>query len=389
MKKLCSTQTRIKLLEEIATDRYDIKPPHMAQIPKDNGDMRTVYVNEDMDRIILTITNNLLFDTCSEMISEKCKADQRGMGCGKIVRELSERMTQIKSDVIGVKLDLSKYFDSVNIDLIKNIFSQVRERVGESHLIDLIERYYENDSVIDMDKNLIQKYTSLKQGSAVASFLADALLYDVDELIGNLNNVTYVRYSDDILILGEEDEAMFAYGLLKTMLESKGLNVNPKKTEILEKNRWFKFLGFMLKGKSISLSKSRVKKFQKEIENRTIKAKNKSYKNVLHNVNDYLYKGEYSWCGNVLTIINNDKDINTLNTFVMDAIRAAVTGKTRIGGLGTVFEKPDCTIIRGKGRNVKQNRLKINKLDEYKTLRCMKNVYITHKPCFETITRLM
>ena len=389
LKTLCTTQKRIELLEKIANHSYNIAPPHMAQIPKDNGDMRTVYINEDIDRIILSIINQLFFDTCEDMISDKCKSYQKGIGCGKIVRQLGSKINQIQSETFGVKLDLSKYFDSVDLKYIKEVFEKIRERVGESCIIDMVEKYYESNDVIDMNKTLIEKYTSLKQGSAVASFLADAILYDIDELIGNLNRITYVRYSDDILIIGEENDVMFAYDLLRTMLEAKELNINPKKTEILKKNRWFKFLGFMLKGDSISLSQSRVKTFQKEIEKRTIKSKERTYKQLLHNINNYLYKGEYSWCGNVLTAINNEKDINTLNTFVMDAIRAAVTGKTRIGGLGTTFEQDDCTIIRGKGKNVKANRQKLSQLSNYKTLLCMKKVYITHKPCYEAITRLM
>ena len=72
----------------------------------------------------------------------------------------------------------------------------------------------------------------MRQGCAVAAFLADAVLFDIDQTISNLN-VYYVRYSDDILIVGHEYET--GYKILKTMLAEKELILNPKKVETLYK----------------------------------------------------------------------------------------------------------------------------------------------------------
>jgi hypothetical protein len=45
LRNLCSPAIRIQLYNAIVDDNYEIAPPHEAQIPKDNGDMRIVYVN--------------------------------------------------------------------------------------------------------------------------------------------------------------------------------------------------------------------------------------------------------------------------------------------------------------------------------------------------------
>ena len=45
----------------------------------------------------------------------------------------------------------------------------------------------------------------------------------------------------------------------------------------------------------------------------------------------------------------------------MDAIRACATKKKKIGGLGSVNDKPDYTILRGTGKNVSANRTKTDK----------------------------
>ena len=53
---------------------------------------------------------------------------------------------------------------------------------------------------------------------------------------------------------------------MNLIIHKYGVTLNPKKVEIIYKDRWVKFLGFNIKGDQITLSKSRVKSFQKEIK---------------------------------------------------------------------------------------------------------------------------
>lgn len=68
MYRLCKEETRCSIYEAMRDGRYRICPPHTAKIPKDNGDFRTVYVNESIDRIVLSIINDLLFEIMPEMV---------------------------------------------------------------------------------------------------------------------------------------------------------------------------------------------------------------------------------------------------------------------------------------------------------------------------------
>jgi hypothetical protein len=91
-----------------------------------------------------------------------------------------------------------------------------------------------------------------------------------------------------------------------------------------------------------------------------------------------------------LPIINVDKDIETLNQFVMDAIRACATNKKKIGGLGSVNDKEDYTILRGTGRNVAANRTKTEKeIDGYMSIGCMRNAILTNRAAYDTLVRSM
>lgn len=389
LKKLCSPEARLELYERIKNDKYAIMPPHEAQIPKDDGSMRTVYVNEGIDRVILSIINDMLFEFCQDMIHQNCVSYQKGIGCGKVVKHCVSVIKTMKNNDIGIKADLSKYFDSVPIKYIDKCFDDIEVRTGKSKIIDILREYYHMNYVFDMDMNLIEKYTSLRQGCAVAAFLADAVLYDIDDMISKMD-VFYIRYSDDILIVGNEWQK--AQEVFRKMLNDKGLVLNPKKVENLHKDKWFKFLGFNIKDDKITLSKNRVKTFQKEVEKRTIKTRSNNERQIIENVQRYLYKGVngYSWATSILSVINVEKDIDTLNEFVLDCIRATMTGKKKIGGLGSVNDKDDYTILRGTGRNVTSNRNKTSReLDGYKSIRCMRNALITSRQAYDALVMQM
>ena len=347
-------------------------------------------MNENIDRIFLSIVNDMFFEMFHDMVHPSCKSYQKGIGCGKVVLETVKHIQKIDRNDFGYKADLSKYFDSVPIQFIDKVFDEIENRVGKSKIIDVCRKYYHTDWCFDTEGNLISHFQSLKQGCALASFLADVVLYEVDKMLSEWNGY-YVRYSDDILLISED--YISGMNCLKVALNDLGLKLNPKKVEFLQKDRWFKFLGFNIKDDQITLSKSRLKTFQKEIEQRLLKTREiMTEEKAVNKVNAYMYKGDgqYSWGTSVLPIINVQKDIDVLNKYVMDAIRAAQTGKTKIGGLGSCVEHPDYTIMRGTGRNVKANKEKIpGMINGYYSIRCMQNAILSRRAVYETIVRGM
>lgn len=390
--QLTKPEIRYALYERIKTGNYEITPPHTALIPKDDGDFRKVYVNEPVDRVVLSICNDLLFELMPEMIHKNCKSYLRGIGCCDVVIELSDKVANAKPDAsnqVGFKADLSKYFDSVPIRFIDEAFDKVEKKWGHSTLIDMLRKYYHCDWFFDTDGILKQAYQSLKQGCSVASWLADVVLCHIDvELSGMVGDGEYVRYSDDILYIGEN--YTLAMSALSKELEVMGMRLNPKKVEFIRPDMWFKFLGFSIKGANRSLSKTRIKTFQKEIKARTRHGVSK--KKALNDVISYLYRGngEYSWATQVLPVINVAEDIATLNAFVMDALRGAQTDRHKIGGLGFVKEQKTGCINRGKGANVKTNRERTEEcIEGYMTLMCMKNAIMTSMGAFRMLVRML
>lgn len=391
LRKLTTPQVRLALYEAMANDNYAIAPPRVALIPKDEpGKFREVMICENVDRVVLSIINNMFFELFPEFVHNACYSYKSGVGCGKVVQDVARECSQLKGNIIGKKYDLQKYFDNVAIEHIDALFDRMETKYGKSKIIDVVRAFYHSNVLFDENDNLIEVYKSIKQGTATSSFMADALLYHIDEELSNMKGVKYWRYSDDILILGPEYNK--ADVVLKTRLQQMGLTINPKKEQVLDNQHWFKFLGFSVKGSQITLSKGRVKSFQKEIEKRTIKQHKTSLTKAVNQVNSYLYKGDgtFSWATSVLPIVNVSKDIDTMNTFVMDCLRACATGKKKIGGLGVVNDKADHTILRGTGKNVSANRSKTEKdIVGFLSLHCMQNSLLTRRAVYDTLVRSM
>lgn len=392
-----SPNGRKELLLAIMSGQYHIERPHTAKIPKDTpGEFRTVFVNEDKDRIFLSLVNDMLFDIAGDMVHKNCVSYQKGIGCSKVVKDISRQIDTLSGsthDVIGWKSDLSKYFDSVPIEYIDGAFDEIERRFGKSKIIDIVREYYHNDNYYDSElKCETSKYQSLKQGCAVAAWLADVVLFQIDKKLTDLGE-SYVRYSDDTLYVGKRYEE--AMQIMVEELGKMNMKLNPKKVEYITNSKWFKFLGYSIKGPEISLSAHRIKTFTKEITDRTIKKIRCGIKfeTALKSVQSWLYygDGEHSWASGVLKTINVKSDIDRLNGFVMDCLRAVKVGKSvsmdDIGGLGWMKEKQDGCIHRGKGKKVRTLINKTGKLDGYYTLWCMRNNLLFGKDLYDTIVR--
>jgi hypothetical protein len=396
LRKMCTPQVRLAIYNAIKNEEMEFAPAHMAQIPKETpGEFRTVFVGENVDRCIQSLINDCLFELFPEMIHPSCKSYQKNLGTGKTVKEFSKSLVNMKSNngVVGVKSDFSHYFDVVKIEAIFHVFDVIEEKLGfpkdTEPVMNLLRKAWNNNLVFDLDGNLIEQYCGIRQGNAIGSFLADTILYELDEFMSNKYKF-YCRYSDDCMTLHNNPQEVIAD--MNKIISKYGVSLNPKKVEQVYKDRWVKFLGFNIKGDQITLSPSRVKSFQKEIASRTIKQRDISMTRAVNSVNNFLYKGDgrYSWATSVLPIINVDKDIETLNTYVMDALRACATKKTKIGGLGSVNDQPDHTILRGTGKNVTANRMKTEKeIPGYLTLKCMQNAILTRRAVYETLVRCM
>ncbi len=391
--KFMKPDERKKLAYIIASDSYTIAPPHIAFIPKDDGTMREVYVNEDLDRIVLTLINNVLCEIFKNKIHPKCVSYQKGLGTQMVVEQISREITQMGIDNphierCGYKSDFSKYFDNVSLKAIDRVFNECERGLGYEYnkhpVFNLLRRYYHQDLYFNKDGKLGNRYQGLKQGCAVASFLANVVLYELDEFMSNKYRI-YYRYSDDLVAIDKNTDDVIDD--INRVICKYGVTLNPKKVEPIYKDEWFKFLGFMIKGSQITLSKKRIKNFEKEIRKRSVDKRKCSESKARYLIMKYLYEGERAWAMSCLSCINVESDIAEMNKFIMDCIKACKTGKKRIGGLGVTYNLPDKTIIRGKGKHVTSNKINNGYIERYLSVQCLRKDLKYNRDLFDVVLK--
>lgn len=357
--KFLAPETRQALIMMIVNGEYQLTPPHDAKIPKDEpGEYRTVFVCEPLDRVILSVLYSAIMD-CSAfkgMIHPSCRSYQKGMGCGKTVLEVSrivnEKIRRNSSDeptILGAKYDFHHYFDTVRLDVIMDIFESMERRLNcvpyTEPLINMLRAAWGTDILFtqteDKKYEITRQYMGIRQGNAVGAFLADVVLYELDEFMSKKYEY-YVRYSDDLIVIGDDPKEITED--INRIVSKYGVSLNLKKTQVLTDRKSFKFLGFMIKGTQITISPNRLKKFQKEIDDRTIRQKKSAkgnwhiadYKNAVKSVIRFLYVGDgrHSWGSQLLPIVNVESDIRAMSIFILDRLRACKTGKTTLNGIG-------------------------------------------------------
>ena len=93
-----------------------------------------------------------------------------------------------------VEVDLSKYFDTLNHDLLLNI---LRRKIKDKRLIELIKKFLKSGV---MDNGVIVKTEEgSPQGGPLSPLLANIYLNEFDQEMSR-RGANIVRYADDIIV---------------------------------------------------------------------------------------------------------------------------------------------------------------------------------------------
>jgi len=333
VKWLSDPEKRAFILMAMESGQYRIAPPHIVLIPKPgSSEMRKVYCNEQLDRIVCTQIGHVYQQMFGDRIHPACVSYQRGIGVGHIVKRISDYIAS-HPNLKGAKFDIHHYFDEISEEARD---AALKELNTGSCIDQIVWDYLHDDTVVDENGDVISVYKGIAQGFAVSPFLANYLLRDVDDAISKLD-VLYYRYSDDILILGPDFEK--ARAILYEGLKQKGLSINPKKVTPIDASTPFTFLGFKIHRDRITFSDDSLKRFKSKIRSYTKTRKGQALKSekvlakVIREINHDLYVAymqndrEFGWAEYMFGIVNVLEDIEMLDKYVKDHLRHVFTGK--------------------------------------------------------------
>ena len=215
-----------------------------------------------------------------------------------------------KGYTFAVVLDLSKYFDTLNHEILINL---LRKNVKDERVVQLIKRYLksgvmENGVVIDTEEGS-------PQGGNLSPLLANVYLNEFDQEFLK-RGVPCIRYADDIVLLAKSKRASerLLESSTKYLEEKLKLTVNREKSRTVSvfAIRNFKFLGFALgrngSGTYVRVHPKSWKKFKSKLKELSSRKRCQSIKSSLEEIKVYA-RGWLNYYG-IASMKNNIDEIN-------------------------------------------------------------------------------
>ncbi|WP_236341317.1 group II intron reverse transcriptase/maturase, partial [Paenibacillus plantiphilus] len=282
-------ENREELLQNIRNGRYRPSPVRRKEIPKPDGSgVRKLGIPTVIDRIIQQAIAQQLHPLFEPLFSEGSYGYRPGRSAQQAIRKVKAYAEQGYGH--AVEIDLSKYFDTLNHELLLNL---LRKQIQDKRVTDLIKKYLKSGVM----ENGIRRETEegSPQGGPLSPLLANIYLNEFDQEMKS-RGVTVIRYADDIVVLAKSKRA--AMRLLessRTYLEKRlKLQLNTQKSKVVSvmAQKHFKFLGFALgkngNGVYVRVHRQSLAKAKKKLKELTSRSQGRNARQVMEKVKVYI-----------------------------------------------------------------------------------------------------
>ena len=282
-------ENREELLQSIREGSYKPSPVRRKEIPKPDGSgVRKLGIPTVVDRVIQQAMAQQLQPLFEPLFSDGSYGYRPGRSAQQAIRRVKAYAEQGYGH--AVEIDLSKYFDTLNHELLLNM---LRKQIQDKRVIDLIKKYLKSGVM----ENGVSRRTEegSPQGGPLSPLLANIYLNEFDQEMEG-RGVKVIRYADDIVVLAKSSRA--AQRLLessRTYLEQKlklQMNTQKSKGVSVVAQKHFKFLGFALgknvKGVYIRAHRESLAKAKQKLKKLTSRSQGKKARQVMENVKVYI-----------------------------------------------------------------------------------------------------
>lgn len=188
-----------ELVQKIRSGHYTPSPVRRKEIPKPDGGVRKLGIPTVIDRIIQQAMSQQLMPIYEPLFSDGSYGYRPGRSAKDAIVKIKEYTEQ--GYTRAVVLDLSKYFDTLNHELLINI---LRRNVKDERVIQMVKRYLK--SGVMENGVVIETAEGSPQGGNLSPLLANVYLNEFDQEFSR-RGVPCIRYADDIVLLAKSERA--------------------------------------------------------------------------------------------------------------------------------------------------------------------------------------
>ena len=268
-----------EIYDKLRSGRYKPSPVRRVVIPKPDGGERNLGVPTVLDRAVQQAIAQVLAPVYEPVFSESSFGFRPNRSAHQAITKLLDDYKD--GYVWAVDLDLSKYFDTLNHELLMNI---IRRDIHDETLLITIKRFLKSGVMVD---GVVQKTEQgSPQGGPLSPLLANIYLNEFDKLLEG-RGMRFCRYADDIVILVRSERAAERVmgSSVKYLEGTLKLRVNQDKSKVAKATD-IKYLGFAILDyvdrygqrlvgirihpKSVERFKDKVRQYLKENSNWTV-----------------------------------------------------------------------------------------------------------------------
>ena len=287
-----SVQENKILNRELSEHDYKCKPVKTVILYKNNKE-RPIALYCMRDKVVQQSIAEELNKTYNPLFSSQTYAYRSNKSALAASEEI-ERQIHTGRYAWVLKVDIQKFFDSIRWDILEKI---LRIRNSEDDVIELM-RDSACAPTVDQEGNLNPKRVGIHQGSSIAPVLSNIYLMDFDKWM-SCQGVYFVRYSDDLLILGKEKNRLQELlSQIQTRFESIGLTLSEKKTVLCSLEEGVEFLGFSFDKSGKCISSKAEEQLGSRLESVWLLNRNKGVQERLRKMSEVLNGWEQYFRGN-------------------------------------------------------------------------------------------
>ena len=275
----------LELCESIRGGWYKPKPVKRVEIPKADGGKRLLGVPAVIDRMVQQAMVQVLQPIFEQTFSESSYGFRPKRNAHQAIQRAKEYYEAGYTYVVD--LDLEKYFDTVNHDL---LIKMVREVIKDETVIGLIKKFLKSGVMVEGLVSQTEQGTP--QGGNLSPLLSNIYLTKFDLMLEERGH-KFIRYADDcnIYVKSQRAAERVMEGCI-TYLEGKlKLKVNRKKSATGSPTK-LKFLGFSLyrlKGKiGIRVHEKPLERFKERLKALTSRKRGGKIQQILEELIRYI-----------------------------------------------------------------------------------------------------